>query len=41
LETRFHNPYEHWVAGLLTEIGLFIAFLLGAAALVLVAARFA
>jgi hypothetical protein len=38
MEIRFHNPYRHALQGLLTEIVLFVAFLLVAGALALAAA---
>lgn len=25
---RFHSPYRHWVLGLLTELAVFVGFML-------------
>ncbi|HSQ22745.1 MAG TPA: hypothetical protein VLQ52_08125 [Coriobacteriia bacterium] len=41
MELRFHNPYRGWLTGLLTEVAVFLAFILAAAALVLLAAQVA
>ena len=41
VELRFHNPYRGWLTGLLTEVAVFLAFILAVAALVLLAAQVA
>jgi hypothetical protein len=38
LEIRFHNPYRHWVRGLLVELGFIAGFIAVAALLALLAA---
>lgn len=32
MERRYHNPYRHWLGGLLTEIAVFAAALVVLAA---------
>lgn len=38
MEIRFHNPYRHWVRGLLVELGFIAGFIIAAALLGLLAA---
>ena len=38
MERRYHNPYRHWLSGLLFEIAVFLGFLGVAAIVALLAA---